>query len=848
MHTSRLQRIKGAPRAGLARLPLAAAICLAIVAPVLAQDAGQASAPAAKAATKAKPKTTTLGEVTVTAQKRTENLQKVPISINVLENDQLEALHVQNFNDYVKYLPSVTFQQGGGGIATGPGFATIYMRGVASGGNTNHSGSQPSVGVYLDDQPVTTIQGPLDIHMYDIARIEVLAGPQGTLYGASAEAGALRIITNKPDPSRFAASYQLGVDDVAHGGVGYTGEGMLNIPLSPAAAVRIVGWREHDAGYIDNVAGTRTFPVSGITISNADDCTPGPLLECVGHARKHYNDANTNGARAALKIDLNDDWSISPTLMGQQTITHGSFASDPAVGDLAVTHFYPERVDDRWWQGALTVQGKIGNFDLTYNYSHLRRNQEEQTDYNDYSFWYDTLLSYGAYIHDNSGNLINPSEYISDRDHYANDSHELRIVSPSEDRLRLVAGVFWQKQKHDIMQDYQISGLGSDLAVAGWPNTIWLTRQMRYDYDKALFGELSYDIIPDTLTATVGGRYFRSENQLYGFYGFSKGFSPGSSYGEAGCISNQPFLGAPCLDFNKQVKQSGSLGKFNLTWNISPTAMIYATRSEGYRPGGVNRAGDLPPYQADYLTNLELGWKTSWFDNRLSFNGAVFRENWNDFQFNILGPNGLTIIKNANSARINGLESQLVWQATYNLNLSAGVAFYDAKLTANYCGFTGADGNPVTYCPAGSINPSDGSVVSGPQAPKGTQLPITPRFKGNLVARYSFDMGENEGFVQAAFVHVGRRTSDLRLEERSLLGDLPAYNSVDLSAGFQKGSWSLDVYMDNAFDERAVLYKFTECGVTVCGAHGVVPQYPNGQVYTGVSQPRTIGVRFKQEF
>src|SRR6185312_7839873 len=280
MHTNKLKRITGMSRTGLARLPLAAAICLAIAAPALAQDAGQtagqAAATTATPATKpaTKPKTTTLGVVTVTAQKRTENLQKVPISIGVLENDQLEALHVQNFNDYVKYLPSVTFQQGGGGIATGPGFATIYMRGVASGGNTNHSGSQPSVGVYLDDQPVTTIQGPLDIHMYDIARIEVLAGPQGTLYGASAESGALRIITNKPDPSGFAANYTLGVDQVNHGGIGSTFEGMLNLPLSKSAAVRFVGWHEHDAGYIDNKAGSRTFPSSGITVSNADNCTP----------------------------------------------------------------------------------------------------------------------------------------------------------------------------------------------------------------------------------------------------------------------------------------------------------------------------------------------------------------------------------------------------------------------------------------------------------------------------------------------------------------------------------------------------------------------------------------------
>ena len=842
-----------------ARLPLVVAIGLAMAVPgaaAAAEPAGQATGQSApqttpqQAAAAKKPKTTTLSEVTVTAQKRVENLQKVPISINVLENDQLQALHVQSFEDYVQYLPSVDFQQGGGGIATGPGFASIYMRGVSSGGNTNHSGSQPSVGVYLDDQPITTIQGPLDIHMYDIARIEVLAGPQGTLYGASAEAGALRIITNKPDSSGFAANYAVDLDKVTHGGIGNTIEGMLNVPFASNAAIRLVGWHEHDAGYIDNVAGTRTYPTSGITVSNADNCTPGATLQCFGHARNHYNDVNTNGGRAALKVDLDDNWSISPTLMGQQTISHGTFASDPAVGTYAVTHFYPEFVDDRWWQGALTVQGKIGNFDLTYNYSHLKRNQEEATDYSDYSFWYDTLDGWGDYTRDNAGNLVNPSMYIADRDHYTDSSHELRIVSPSDDRLRLVAGAFWQKDKHDILQNYQVAGLADALSVAGWPGTLWLTRQMRYDYNKAVYGELSYDIVPDVLTATVGERYYSAENHLYGFYGFSSGFpyGVGSSYGEAGCVDATPFMGAPCLDFNKSVKDSGWLNKVNLTWNISPTAMVYFTRSKGFRPGGVNRAGNTPPYQPDFLTNLELGWKTSWFDNRLSFNGAVFRETWNHFQFNILGPNGLTIIKNANSARIDGLESQLVWQATYNLNISTGFAFYRARLTANYCGFTDAAGNPVTQCPDGTINPQTGTPVTGPQAPTGTQLPITPHFKGNLVVRRTFDLGDNEAYVQGALVHVGNRTSDLRLVERSLFGDMPSYNLVNLSAGFQKGNWSVSAYLNNAFNAHGAQYKFAECPVDVCAAHGVVPQYPNGQVYTGYTQPRTFGVHFKQDF
>ena len=143
MHANRSRHTVSAQRARLVRLPLAAAICFAMAAPAFAQDAEQPAAPSATPS--AKQKTTTLGVVTVTAQKRAENLQKVPISIDVLATDQLEALHVQSFDDYVKYLPSVSFQQGGGGIATGPGFASIYMRGVTSGGNTNHSGSQPSV-------------------------------------------------------------------------------------------------------------------------------------------------------------------------------------------------------------------------------------------------------------------------------------------------------------------------------------------------------------------------------------------------------------------------------------------------------------------------------------------------------------------------------------------------------------------------------------------------------------------------------------------------------------------------------------------------------------------------------
>ncbi len=836
-HTS-IQR--NASRARLHRLPLAAAICFAMSMPAFAQDAAQTQPPDT---TQAKPRVATLGAVTVTAQKRTENLQKVPISIQVLGTEKIEQLHIANFDDYVKYLPSVSYQ------SAGPGFSEIYMRGVASGGDGNHSASRPSVGVYLDEQPVTTVTGPLDIHMYDIARVEALVGPQGTLYGASAESGALRIITNKPDASGFAANYSVGLDSVAHGGIGHVVEGMVNIPISKNAAIRLVGWHEHDAGYIDNKEGTRSYPSWGGTVSNARNCTSTSLLVCMPAAKKNYNSNDIDGARAALKVDLNDDWSINGTVMGQNVVANGNIATDPAIGDLAVTHFYPERTSDRWWQAALTVQGKIGNFDLTYAYAHLKRNQVEHNDYSDYSFWYDQLpYSYGTYIYDNSGALINPSQYIIGKDEYAMNSHELRLASPKEDRLRVVGGLFWEKSVHDIEQRYMINGLADSLSVSGWPSTLWLTEQVRTDRDEAVFGELSYDFIPDTLTATVGGRYFRANNSLGGFYGFSSGYSPSSSYGEAGCISPQPYRGAPCLDFDKNVKETGSLGKANLTWNITPTKMVYLTRSEGYRPGGINRRGSLPPYKSDYLTSYEFGWKTTWFGNRLSLNGSVFQQDWKDFQFGILGANGLTEIKNANQARIRGLEAELNWAATYNLEISGGVAFYDAKLAANYCGFTDPSGKPITDCPAGTVNPLTGDVVSGPEAPKGAQLPVTPKFKGNLVARYTFDLGEDELFIQGALVHVGERRSDLRTFENSLDGNLAAYTTMDVSSGFHRNGWSVDVYVNNLFDKRGQLYKYAECAEATCAAHGVVAQYPNGQVYTVTNQPRTVGIRFKQDF
>jgi iron complex outermembrane receptor protein len=841
MHkTLKTQRGRRPSSFGMSRLPLAVAICFAVSSTAFAQDAAQApaQAPAQNTPTPA-PDTTkdhkTLDTVTVTAQKRSENPQKVPISLDVLGTAKLEQLNVKSFDDYVKYLPTVSFD---------PSTSQVYMRGVADGGDGNHSGPLPTVGIYLDEEPITTIDGAVDLHVYDIARVESLAGPQGTLYGASSESGTIRIITNKPDPKAFSGSVSFEADTIDHGGIGNVEEGYVNIPFNDHTAIRIVLWNKHDAGFIDNVVGSRTYVAPGWpgTVNNGS-CTSSALLDCTDTAKNKYNTVDTKGARAALQIDLNDNWTITPTVITQRQESHGAGFYDPQVGYLQITHFYPESAVDNWVQAALTVQGKVGNFDVTYAFSHLNREEHASLDYSDYSFWYDALNGSGQFIQDNAGNLINPSQTIQSVDGFTKTSHEFRIASPSDWRLNFVGGLFWQVQQHQIQQDYIINGLATSLSVPNWPNTIWLTEQTRTDRDDALFGEATYDIT-DKLKATVGAREFHVDNSLVGFFGFGSGYS--TSEGTATCFTNTPYRFAPCEDLNKTVKETNHVEKVNLTYQIDPSKMIYATYSQGFRPGGINRNGNLPPYQSDTLDNLEFGWKTAWFDNRLRWNGAAFDDKWKNFQFAVLGQSGLTDIKNANQAEIRGLETNLTWKATDDLEISGGGAYYDAKLTQTYCGITDALGNPITVCPVGSaIQPS------GPQAYSGARLPITPKIKANLIARDNFNVGSMDSYFQAAVVHVGERTSDLRIVQSQLLGNLPAYTTVDFSTGLHKDNWSLDATLGNAFNTHAQLSRFTECDETVCAAHSPpnnVPSYPNGQVYVVPAAPRTFTLRYTRDF
>jgi iron complex outermembrane recepter protein len=762
-----------------------------------------------------------LEEVIVTAQKRTESLQDVPLSITALGNERLESLRLTDFDDIARFLPSLSY------ITAGPGFSRVYFRGVASGDIGNHSGSQPSVAVYLDEQPITTIQGALDLHLYDIARVEALAGPQGTLYGASSQAGTVRYITNKPVIGEFESGYDI-EGSILRGEGGGVAEGFVNIPVSDNAAIRLVGWAKQEPGYIDNASGTLTYPTAGVTISNG------------ARAKDNYNDVTTFGARALLKIDLNDSWTVTPALMAQQQKANGAFSFDPTVGDLKVNRFRPERSKDKFAQAALTLEGKFANLDLVYAGAYLRRNDRLDQDYTDYSFFYDQLFGYVVY--NDNGDVIEPTQYIQGRDRYRRWTQEVRLSSAGEGPLRWVGGLFAQRQQHGIEQRYRIDGLTSDYEVTGWADTIWLTEQTRVDRDFAVFSELTY-AFTDKLSGTIGARWFKSNNSLRGYFGYTDGYSTSGRNGEALCSllvgspigdrSNwRPFTGisaAPCLNLDDRQKEDGVTPKYNLTYHIDDDRMVYATVSKGFRPGGVNRNPILPPYDADFLQNYEIGWKSSWADNSLRFNGALFWQDWKNYQYSFLGPNGLTLLTNAGQARIKGVEADIEWLATDGFTLTGSMTILDSKLTKDFCEeLDTATGNPLP--PA--------QCAAQDTTPKGTRLPLSARFKANLTGRYEFPIGAFEGHVQASLSHEGERRSALVPGDEVLLGGPnAAYQIADISFGIKTDKYSAVLFVNNVTDERASIARFSQCDESVCS-----------KPYIVTNLPRTVGIKFTQRF
>ncbi|MDQ3139368.1 MAG: TonB-dependent receptor, partial [Pseudomonadota bacterium] len=502
------------------------------------------------------------------------------------------------------------------------------------------------------------------------------------------------------------------------------------------------------------------------------------------------------------------------------------FSVERGLGDLETAQFNPEKFDDKWYQAALAVEGKVANFDVTYAGSYMQRQIDGQLDYSDYAYFYDKIADYGTFFYDNAGALVNPNQYIQSDDSFTKMSHELRFTSPAEKRVRLVGGLFYQRQTHNIEQDYIIDNIADAITVPGTDSNIWLTKQLRTDRDYAAFGEVSFDITPQ-LTATAGGRLYRYDNTLVGFFGYSDGFS--SRTGVAACFADAKVDGSPCTNVDKTTKDNGFIHRLNLTYKPNKDYLFYGTWSRGFRPGGINRRGNLPPYAPDFITNYEAGMKLSFMNDRLRFNAAAYRLDWDDIQLSFLGANGLTEIRNAGMARIYGAEFDLYVRPATGLTFNAGLAYNNAKLKNDFCQTATFD-------------------CSGEElAFSGTRLPLTARIKGNVRTRYEWALGAHRAHAQLTASYEGERRRDLRDAENDVYGNLARYAQLDASTGLRFGRWKSELFVKNILDKRGEISKSVQCNELICGdANGDTAI--GGKVYTTVIRPRTIGLRFGRTF
>jgi outer membrane receptor protein involved in Fe transport len=652
------------------RIPLAAAIC-AVLHPGIAAHAQESA------------ETTGLEPVIVTATRREVNLQDVAQSVTALSTEDIAKQAFQSLDDVAGALPSVTL------VNAIPGRNDIIMRGISTGTGEYYTDSQ--VSVYLDDQPMTTSSQQVDVRLIDIERIEVLPGPQGTLFGSSSQSGTIRYVTNKPDPSGFSSQVDAEIGTTKGGEESYEVSGHVNIPLSDNVAIRAVGFYAKDGGYVDNVPGLN---LSG-TSDNSD------VVE------EDWNDAETMGGRLAALWKINSKWDASLSFVSQYSDTNGDWLTDPAVGKYKIVSFYDEYRDDDWYQTSASITGDLGFAELTATASWFERDIEYQWDNTLYENWrtagaryYDCCALYDtAYLGGTTFNYQEQNRW----------TYEVRLTSQGESRLQWMAGAFYE----DVWDwwDYgaKVPGLQS---TAAWYYAEYLAAYYGADEvplpptdqyyknlfersvrQKAVFGELTFDLT-DKWSVTGGARWFEFDRQEVESNEVPKGlpvfdYDPDVGY----------FLASPLVS---EGKDDDVVMKLATQYRFDDTKMLYALYSEGFRLGGTNspRAaarGVVPEqYKPDVLENYEAGFKSQWLDNRLLVNVSLFYMEWSDIQLRAdaspVDPWWVEGTFNGGKAEQKGVEIQAEWQVNDRFSFEIGGFRADPEFTES---FATPDGDPV---------------------------------------------------------------------------------------------------------------------------------------------------------
>jgi iron complex outermembrane recepter protein len=645
-----------------------------------------------------------LAEVVVTAERRVENIQDVPITIQALTSETLTQLNVQTLDQFIRYLPNVTQS------SEGPAQGEIFMRGLSVGGGGNQGGGTtaafPAVAIYLDEQSGQLPGRNLDVYAADLERIEVLEGPQGTLFGGGALSGVLRYITNKPKLDVTEGSVTADYGTTAHGDPNTAINAVLNVPLvDEHLAVRGVVYTDRHGGYINNLPSTFTREGTdegfaryngGVVPANS------PVINNANVVANDINPVTYTGTRVELLYKIDDNWDALLSQSYQNMEADGVFYEMPfssegvtfnKIGEpigtnplppLSVNLFNPSYDKDRFENTALVVNGKVGDLKLVYSGAYLVRNVEQVQDYTNYArgvfAYYYQCAGYGSSPAE--GQCYSPSTIWRESERNTHQSHELRLSTPDSWRIRGTVGGYWEK--YNILDQTQWAyvtvptcsptGLTNNcyLPIQPWPGSPQFTPtpdtgffdDVERGYRQlAEFASLDIDVIPKVLTITGGIRHFKYDsNETGGDVGSfgCKAFSPTTYFGfcgenpVAGAFGSSPPYGTNFGLRQTEVSSTGNRGRVNVSWHLTPDFMLYYTYSQGFRAGSFNRSTSchLPNAQGidqfcvpavtvpDNVTNNEVGWKTEWLDHTLQFNGAVYQEYWDNAQTGFFDPQG----------------------------------------------------------------------------------------------------------------------------------------------------------------------------------------------------------------
>jgi len=826
--------------------------------------------------------TLALEEVIVTARKRVENLQDVPISVMAFDANKIEKQDIRSLEDYARLIPSLTYS------SWLPGNSMVIFRGVTVTADS-FSGSS-SAATFFNEMPITSQGANPEVSLVDMERLEAVSGPQPTTYGASAQSGVLKFVTAKPDFSGFSGFVDVSLSAMEEGDSGHDIQIVANIPIvEDKFAIRLVGWQSKEAGYVDNIIGSSadthdwtpafesvpaaySYPggfdapsnIAHVTKSNADV------------AQDDIGDIDTLGLRLTAAWRLNDDWLVTGLYQSQDVDVNGIPSWHPEFGDLNQIRFKKETKDDDWYISTLVIEGDLGFADFTSATGYMDREITYDLDsstylhqfqgvggvyYNmfDIAYFgtaYASVYTYAipAYNGSISGWTPGPGPYtyyiteLTDNTSrmFNNETsqrftQELRLTSKDEgQRYQWMIGGFYEKYEDEYVFRGFVDNYGDSIAgtiinrqpagfVVRSPGQSWYGNGITEEEQWAVFGEFGFDI-SDNFNILVGARYFDAEafnsNLTLNADGTQSQNCLEDSAGD--CIMSESNVTpdnriGTAAAFNS-AKDDGILPLVTLTYKINDNILTYVTRSEGFRTGGTNivRAVSTASnkYDADNLINYEIGMKSTLMNGRIILNIAAFEMTWEDMQLVAADP---TIDFGWGQVTVNAGEAKIKGVET-----NFGFAATERLI------FDGSFAYIDTEVTEGA-SIGDDVVIS-----VGEELPLSPKWKVSLGAEYGFPIWNNDGYLRLDYSYVDEQTnatqgSGLLTSStllRGVITTMPSYSLANLKMGIQGDSWSVSLAVKNLTDKRAITYKPT--------------RWTDGRLYS--VRPREFTVSFRKRF